>query len=163
MRQSAPAKTAAPCCRGLVPKRFIAMFITGRRNSTRGCSLHAQTLRISVGNDHGSLLPKSKILTAIAWVLLPKSEIWTTLHMCRSACQFCTTIRPVTVGADIIRPKRPVYGVCHTVLYAQIYNNAVGKGGIKKPARQKQKHTVIFLLQGALKTKTCYRFQRTSA
>ena len=35
-------------------------------------------LRISVGS--GSPLPKSEILTAIAWVLLPKSEIWTTLQ-----------------------------------------------------------------------------------
>ena len=38
-----------------------------------------------VGNDHGSLLPKSKILTAIVWVLLPKLKILTTLHVCRSA------------------------------------------------------------------------------
>ncbi len=37
----------------------------------------------------------------------------------------------------------------------------LGKGGIKKPAWQKQKHTVIFLLQGALKTNTCGKVHRT--
>ena len=35
-------------------------------------------------------------------------------------------LRPVTVGADSICPKRPVYIVCYISLFAQIYNKPVG-------------------------------------
>ena len=43
-------------------------------------SLGLQGWLFNASLAYGSPLPKSKILTAIAWVLLPKSEIWTTLQ-----------------------------------------------------------------------------------